>query len=831
MRWNRPNSLGKTVEAKATNRPVKIAYLVPFNDEPDTQMILDAVFFESYTRWAGAYTLVIPTLAQEFSDDSYSEWLKHYDPEFVYSYVDLHIDFTAKIDHLCCPIAFLKHNTRTIKDHEIDWRTFLPSWENYFHPISSLSTVQSNPNYSHFPHVERPQEPTVLTQFGMKPANRFLADNFGTGFDLHNVTRAIPGFFKTLCLVPTDLPANVIAGSERCLSTLEALRAISNRTVTPISEFAMINSVGIPRFETPTWTFAFRLFVGSNPVDRIHFWNCRQLGNNWNDTTNALIVEPTFFDDIELVKQLGDYLNKHNVLGSGNGSHCAEFHSSSVPVEVLNSLRDKLQPHTWNSVSISRTFNAPAIPSPKNLKERISTNSSDTTTVKITEDSSEITATEPAHFVYIPVQHKGLVRGQWIVELNIDRHNNLSKYSNIVDKWTLPRSLKIVRAFTDRPSKPTLGGQLALIPSSKDHFIRNTAIKGLSSYEINLPSDETFFRHLALEYFQYPSDDLRALVPRTGYKDLAVSDKGQNLRGVISLLGQLPTAFGILTNKFWRSVLAEVKEDKTKPLTFDLDKLFSLIPNDRATIQRLTQELRFDNRNKTCSYLRDSLIDTLEYLVRKNIFYQVAHWRCNFCGHFNSRSFDNMRIKNSCDICATEYFAQIDIKWKYELNDFVYRSLEKHSGLPVLWALGFLQDRMHGGSFWYLPEVDLYDNHDDKESKNEIDILAVLDGVFYAVEAKRNASSFLNKIGNVEKFVNIVELLRPDIALLAFEGYCREKENLEEIKAKLAETSKCISDRIGPWTKLEILIASEVQGYDDFPPDLGWSGQRIRSHI
>jgi hypothetical protein len=91
MSLEQPCSLGKTIEVKATNRPVKIAYLVPFGDTPHTHMNLDAIFFESYTRWAGAYTLVIPTEAQKFLLDGYCEWLKQYDPDFVYTYVDLRI--------------------------------------------------------------------------------------------------------------------------------------------------------------------------------------------------------------------------------------------------------------------------------------------------------------------------------------------------------------------------------------------------------------------------------------------------------------------------------------------------------------------------------------------------------------------------------------------------------------------------------------------------------------------------------------------------------------------------------------------------------------------
>lgn len=830
MRWDRPSSLGKTVEAKATNRPVKIAYLVPFDDAPHTHMNLDAVFFESYTRWAGAYTLVIPTKPQEFLADGYGEWLKHYDPDFIYSYVDLDAAFVDNIDRICCPIAFLKHEKWNREDREIDWRSFLPRWDHYIQPVSSISTVQSPASYPQFPHEERPREPTIFTQYGIEPANRFLADNFGTAFSLNNVTHAIPGFFKTLCLVPSDLPGNVVAGTGRCFSTLEAFRAISDRKATPIARLAMVNSAGMSRPESMGWAFAFRLFVGSTPLDRIHFWNCRHLGNSWGGTSNALILEPAFFDDVQLVKQLGQYLNKNNFLRHGNGPYQAEIHSSSMTADVLNAIRDKLKPHTWNAVSVSRAFNAPAIPSQKDLDEHIHDKTTDTTTLKLTEDSSEITASEPAHLVYIPPQLRGLARGQWIVELSIQRHNNLSRYSNVVDTWTLPRRRKIARAFTERLAKPTFGGRLALVPSTEGFPFRSQAIKDPSSYEIHLPSDETFFRHLALEFFRYPADDLRVPIPRAGYMALAISDKGQNLRGVISLFDHLSTAFEILTNKFWRTVLKEAKEDSTKPLTFDRNKLNSLIPNDQGTTQRLTQELRLDNIGTTKKYLRDSLKDTLEHLVRSNVFYQVAHWRCRYCGHLNSRSFDNMKIKNACDICATEYFAPIDIEWQYELNDFVYRSLQRHSGLPVLWTLGFLQDRLHTGSFWYLPEVDLYERDRDPESKNEIDILCMLDGAFNAIEAKLSASIFLNKAGALDKFVKIIGLLRPDVAVLAFERYCAEGEDVQAMKSRLAEEAKIIRERIGPWTKLEILVAQDVEGFNDISADLGWRGRRVRKY-
>ena len=830
MRWDGPTNLGKTVEVKAINRPVKIAYLVPFDDKPDTHMNLDAVFFESYTRWAGVYTLLLPTSSHEFLDEGYGEWLKNYDPDFIYSYVDIDTSFIDIIDRLSCPVAFLKHEMQDQDDRKTGWRGFLPSWDHYIMPISSITTVSSPSVYQQFPYEDRPRERTVFTQYRMEPNNRFLADNFGTGFSLNFVTHAIPGLFKTLCLVPEELPEYITAGTNRCFTTLEAFRAITDRTATPIMRFAMVHSDGIPRPQSRGWTYAYQLFVGSTPLDRINFWNSRHLTSQWSHTSNALILEPGLFNDDQLVEQLGQYLNRNNFLRNSGGEQKAEIRSISVEADVLDTYRVKLQSHTWNTVNISQSYKTLAIPSNQDLNEHIHGTSIDTTTFRLAEDFSKITANEPAHFIYIPPQLKGHSRGQWIVELDIQRHNRLSRYVNVVDTWTLPRRRKIVNAFTKRLAKPTLAGRLALLPTTVDVPFRSQAIKGQNYYDISLPSDELFFCHLALELFQYPTDDLRATNTREGYIDLTVSDKGQYLRGVISLFDHLDTAFGILTNKFWRSVLARAKVDSSSPLTFDMKDFCSLIPNDTETMQRLTKKLRFKKPKKTFSYLRDNLKDTLEYLVHSSVFHQVATWRCRYCGHLNSRSFDNMKIQNECVICSTEYLAPIELDWKYELNNFAHRYLVGQSGLPVLWTLGFLQNRLGIGSFWYLPEVDLFENEDGHENKNEIDILCMLDGFFYAVEVKQSASTLLNKDGEIDKFINVIERLRPDVALLAFERYCNEEANEQETKVRLAETAKIIREQIGAWIKLEVLVAQDVSGYNDFSVDFGWYGPRIRGY-
>ena len=78
--------------------------------------------------------------------------------------------------------------------------------------------------------------------------------------------------------------------------------------------------------------------------------------------------------------------------------------------------------------------------------------------------------------------------------------------------------------------------------------------------------------------------------------------------------------------------------------------------------------------------------------------------------------------------------------------------------------------------------------------------------------------------------MKVIGLLRPDVALLAFERYCAEEDDVEAMKARLAEAASGIRERIGPWTKLEILVAQDVEGFNDFPADIGWHGRRVREY-
>lgn len=870
MNYDISKNLGKTIQVKAANRPIKIAYLIPHEESKSNHWIIDAVFYESYTRWAGALTLLIPTNNNSFLSNEYERWLELYDPDFVYTYVDLEKEFVKKLDYLCCPIALLSFKDNSHGAEKTRWQDYLPEWGIYLNSISSLSTL-------HSPYADYKQSigsnKIVLTQYGIDNEERFLTDNYGTNFDLLNVTNPRKGLFETCCLAPKDLPANHSVGTTRITSFAEVISHIANNKVIPISRLALIHSNSVPRVMPRSWGRNFDLFVGDRCLDRIHFWNGRHFSSDIYGIAGTLLVKKDLFNDTEFVKPLGQYFNKHNYRGQEWGSPRVALRSYSLTTEELSHIKDVLEKFTFNQVLVTNPHNIPAIPTGEDFEKYYSDRSDDMNTFKVNETNNTIQPDEPEHFKYTPPRYRGINRGQWAIELAIERHNDLSRFSNVIDIWKLPRRKKVTRAFTRNLSKVSYNHLLTLLPTNDSFPFRSDSVKNDYYYDLSLPIDSTIFRFLILDLPKLPSDDLRASLNYESYKEMSISDKGQNLRGVISMFNNRVNESACLTNKYWRQVIRssqvikkkeennnydkpesknrdnyftnlfnklwhkitkksqvviKEKENRNKVVllntehVFAFGKLRSYLPNDKLIKEQIQQKVNFKNLKDIKKHYKSSLTDALEDMISKNVFYQVHQWRCLYCGHANIRTFDQMKKKNECEICVKSYFAPINIAWKYKLNNFIFNSLVSRNGLTVLWALNNFQDRGIQNSFYYLPEVDLFLDRDSSESKNEIDILCVVEGKFYATEVEKSASSFIGKSDEIKKFIKKINLIRPDVALLVFEQYCKEGENTDPIKKELKKVVADIYKNVSNYIKVEIVVASDYPEFNEYPLDIGY---------
>lgn len=815
------------VHAEAATRPIKVAYFVPSSESDETQWILDSVFYEAYTRWGGTSSLVIPCNKDGFQNESYGPWLTFLDPDFVYSYVDFEDVVVEKISKLCSPISFIRHQAR----ETTRWQSYVPDWHHYFQAVPSLSTLLS-PYSSHSRHRggDSGQGRVLVTQFCDPSEERFLADNFGTRHHISNYTNPVPGLYETLCFVGAGNKGSVKAGTEETKDVVEILARIVDGNVTTFNQLARVHSKDIPKADPSFWSNSFSVFVGQSSIDRIHFWNSRNLGNSWSDISSSLIVRKEAFSNEGFIKSLGAYLNKYNFIKAGNGPSQVTFRSFSVNHAEMKDIRDRFSKFTYNQLELNEsTFNQFIFPNKENFERSWGT-LKDSKTIKLNDRDNIIEAERPVHFKYTPARYDYICKGDWAVELEIERQNSLSKYSNSVDVWQLPRRRNVPQAFTNALSKVAKNGRLVVIPKgSGQGLLHDENPRPNVSYKLHLPSDETLFRSLVIRVKGQDTNDLRSKLKIVGYDDISISDKGQNLRGIISMFDRFQEAYELLTNSVWRNVLRKFyrKDASTR------DDFFGCVPNDFKFKERLIKRQNLKNIGQAVNYLKACFDDTLEYLVEKKVMFQVHKWRCAFCGHSNVLSVDELKKKNSCSVCELEYFSPIDLEWRFKINSFVSDALCERHGLPVLWALGWLHKNCHRGSFYYLPEVDLFQDANHPGEREEIDILCVKEGLFCAIEVKKSATQLTRKPEEVDKFIQKIKILQPDVALLIFEDWSEEPKEGEapidkdEVKKAILEIIRKAKDESGI-SDLEIghVVACEDSNYQENLDDLGVEGVR-----
>jgi hypothetical protein len=164
------------------------------------------------------------------------------------------------------------------------------------------------------------------------------------------------------------------------------------------------------------------------------------------------------------------------------------------------------------------------------------------------------------------------------------------------------------------------------------------------------------------------------------------------------------------------------------------------------------------------------------------------------------------------------------MEWKYKVAPFITSALIEQNGLTVLWAIDHLMDVYHRSQAFYLPEINLFKNREGNEN-NEIDLLAIIDGKFIAAEVKLSAASFVDNPDEVTAFIDEIQRLSPDIAFLICEKYCQEPTDIDEYKVKLGSVIGSIRETV-PNIEVKVIVASEVDGFNSVPIELGPHGER-----
>lgn len=796
--------MNQNIGVTAYNRPIKIAYIIPVEESANTHWIIDAIFHESYTRWAGARTVIIPSTAEKFLHQEYEPWLQAYDADIVYSYIDLTKPLIEKISKLCCPMALIRHQIRNQSGEAERWRDYLPDFGRLvLSPVPSITTLFSRKRNGGLPTllVENQEPKSELSDAD----KRMLADNFGSSASTMQSTYSIPELYEV----------------HEPFSVISAFNELGGGKVTTFADLAVRHSAACKVAQLFDAGETIYLFVGETCEDRINFWNARNLMPEMPGV-NAFLISKSWINNETFLRALC------NSWAFKNAKRIS-LKSLSLMQQELNQIKNLF----GHGTIVEKDFNKHVLPSADSFRNLGGSAFADNTSFVVTKDHNELIASEPEHFIYLPTITNGsnIRKGQWAIELAIDRQNNLSRFYRETDKWELPRRWEVARCFTGTfNSKVSRNNLLAVIPQQDSQPFLGNLLKPKLRYTLNLPDDGTVFRELICKYHlrHCPEDDLRYNQSIESYKDIKISDKGQNLRGVISMFEDLNHAYKTLTSKFWREILEKVSnrvmgaaEGKKSRMT--CEQMIAPLTANAEYKELINKSQKLNSSKKAKEFIENNFKNALELLVKQKIFYQVYECRCKYCGYQNVVSIDELKKENECSICKTKFYSPVDLEWTFKLNDFVSNSVMRHSGLTTLWTIGFLHENPYiftkNGQplrtcFYYLPEVDLFLDDQNKQRK-EIDVLCVVGGKFCAGEAKLSVSQFIIKESGeintfkVDEFVDKINLIKPDIAILSFLTLSAEKSSDPKItKEKITEIESLIRGRIGD-IELHTLIAEE----------------------
>ena len=355
----------------STARPLRVAYLIDLDACPHE--LLDAVFAECYSRWGGRRTLIIPATENEGIHEDFQRWLYLYDPDIIYSYVNLADDIVAKIHETYCPLYLKK--TRNLRQPTDTARDYFPDLS-----LEALRSVSVFPLLLDRRGLQDFSGSKILDcDYGMEPP-RFLTDNFGTclkSFRNSLTAEKYPEYYKALTLISESSynnPRRARSDSREYETDFHAfINKVSSRTEKVITLSMLSDQLcWYLDFYSPTQSQTFNLVIGDTAQDRILFWNFHHHYTNILETEIVdLVVSPDDLTNADRMEEIREIIrNKSNRSQSG---YMTTIRSFSQSEDQLNAYAEQLReglPHAQINVQ-KLSVHSDYIPDPENNRERV----------------------------------------------------------------------------------------------------------------------------------------------------------------------------------------------------------------------------------------------------------------------------------------------------------------------------------------------------------------------------------------------------------------------------------------------------------------------------
>lgn len=803
------------------SRPVRIAFFVSVDE--DAHPILDAVFRCAFSLWAGRFSLVVPC-ANGVPLASHVPWLKAFDPDLIYSYVDLSEKHELWIHEELYPSELIYHAIGDNKDGA-RLRPELP-----FSPLDAATMLP----WAGIPMVQdNDQRMRVIHAMGRYEKDRFINDNCGASFHVLNGlrTRFAPYGSPLILVAPEEqerLKPQLRNGEEMVSDIPSLLRMMATRR--RHRSLAGLSAMAAPRFsvEDHRWGRSFNLVVGDTSADRIMYWNTHTYVPAWRDGEAVdLCVSTQNVEDPVFVSALAEFLARRNLVneGHGNAPPRVTLRSISLTKEQLapiaNALRAAVKWHALDCEQIAslddcvpdpRALARSGLASGRSFLQRGLWNESYETGTSL-----RLEAAQPDHLKAMPREFLTPESGAWAVDLDIERSVDHSPYDNVRHRWRLPRRLRVTQAFCTHYQVVEPHGRYVGPRVSSGNLLTVFTNNDGQLPLITLPSDYDAIK-AALQRGRNWRLIHEALPNAAGPAQLCYaverSDAGQHFFGTYQLFGSLRTARSVLLHQFWRQQLerlgaterrANVRHDQVlrriqrRLGDRDLDLadktqkevlanlVLQVADEERMTIPNLSwsglasdhedlvakyiaANLREDQNEQEVAEERRSYLTDLRACVQRmcelGILHQGYELRCPKCLQRNWVALGELRTQVLCQVCHHPDIAPVDRPWQFRLNGFLRESLQRHGLAPLFWVLARYQENVRTGSLWFEGPLSIYfdsKSFDQKRPASDIDLTIVHDGKVTMCEAKRSARG----LDKPDETAALFSRLRPDVALIA----------------------------------------------------------------
>jgi hypothetical protein len=536
-------------------------------------------------------------------------------------------------------------------------------------------------------------------------------------------------------------------------------------------------------------------------------------------------------EDVAFLKRVRDIIERRGVRGYNGRNDAVTLRSCSLNQDALNAAADRLRnAGKWLSVRVlPPSDHAACVPKFRENEDYFFTSGGafnepqGRASTEFRSNRTVVPRVIPWHMneALPPV---GLRDGNWMVDVTIERPAGHFWYFH-QDVWALPRRLRLERAFKlERDIDGSHPGEQFIRPMRTGAL--GLALKvDLRTAVVTTPDDVNALRQAICNEFEWqPFDRNRKDAPhgRPRFYHAEPSDKGRYLLGVLGLFDSLPQAFDVLMNRFWRNILHRLGAspgDKNSELPARLvttlrkrlkQQSGALIFETQEQQERLGREALQIARSfrKNARYISYNAIQakffgdrtdpddgdeinlakSVQHLCQCEVLFQGREWRCQTCFNRNWVGIDALGRTLTCEVCGRLEPAPVSGAWHFRVNPFVLEAYSEHGTEGPVWALWRLSRRARN-SFYFAPSLKLWLERpasEDQQCDAEIDIVAVVDGLVYAVEA--TTSNGLDD-REIERLAVVTDRLRPNVLLVTCTAETEQRINHlnERLQAKLPE--------------------------------------------